>query len=187
MQGALKTQKLYTYEDYQTWPDEERWEIIDGVAYDMSPAPLIKHQNIAVNFLILLRQSLKSNCYTAIAPTDVVFDRFNVVQPDVFVVCDQSKITEKNVQGAPDLIIEILSPSTELKDRKKKKSLYERHGVKEYITVFTDKNYVERYFLQDGKYGESELFNWDEILRLKCFDIEINLWEIFEKRKEEGV
>jgi len=185
MQAAVKTQKLYTYEDYETWPDEERWEIIDGVAYDMSPAPLIKHQNITGNFFIVLRQSLKNNCYTGIAPTDVVFDRFNVVQPDVFVVCNKSKITEKNIQGAPDLIIEVLSPSTEFKDRKKKKSLYERHGDEEYITVFADKDYVERYFLQDGKYVASELFNWDEILRLKCFDIEINLWEVFEKIRED--
>ena len=184
MQVDVKTQKLYTYKDYETWSDEERWEIIDGIAYDMSLAPVIKHQNISGNFYLILRQSLKNNCYTGIAPTDVVFDRFNVVQPDVFVICDKSKITEKNVQGAPDLIIESLSPSTEFKDRKMKKSLYERHGVKEYITVFTDRDYVERYFLQDNRYGESELFNWDEILRLKYFDIEINLWEIFDKSKE---
>ena len=86
-----------------------------------------------------------------------------------------------NIQGAPNLIIEIVSPSTELKDRREKKNLYEKFGVKEYIIVFSEREYLERYVLENGKYGAPEIMNWDEVLKLKAFDIEINLWEIFEK------
>jgi len=117
MAYAVKKDKTYTYKDYLTWPDEERWEIIAGKAYDMSAAPRIKHQNITSNFHIKLKTHPDNPCYTGIAPTDVVFDEYNVVQPDVFVVCDGSKITENNIQGTPDLIVEVVSDGTEVKDR----------------------------------------------------------------------
>lgn len=181
MKSTVQQSKVFTYEDYQTWSDEERWEIIDGVAYDMSPAPTIRHQNIAGNFFIQLKLSSKNPCYTGIAPTDIVFDMFNVVQPDVFVVCDKNKITDKNIQGAPDLIVEVISPGTELKDRRDKKKLYERHKVREYITIFPVREYIERYLLKNDKYEGSEIINWDEVLKINLFDIEIKLWEIFEK------
>ncbi len=181
---ALKNYSRYTYNDYLSWADEERWEIIDGKAYNMSPAPKPKHQNVAGNFHIALKPALKGQCYTGIAPTDIVFDEHNVVQPDVFVVCDKSKITENNIQGAPDLIVEVISPSTELKDKKEKKALYERFGVKEYLLVHPEAEYVEKYILENGKYGIPELLNWDEPLRLYTFGIEINLSEIFEKNEQ---
>ena len=171
----------YTYSDYLQWHDKERWEIIDSEAYAMSPAPLIKHQNIASNFHIKLKTHRKNPCYTGIAPTDVVFDEENVVQPDVFVVCDRSKITHQNIQGAPDLIIEVISSSTELRDRREKKNLYERFGVREYIIVFPDREYIERYVLRNKKYRISEIFNWDETIRLATLKIDISLKEIFEK------
>jgi Uma2 family endonuclease len=176
-------QKKYTYQDYLSWPDEERWEIIDGEAYNMSPAPKVKHQRISRNLTWQFgKQSNKlKGCEFFEAPTDVVFDEFNVVQPDIFIVCGQNKITEENIQGAPDLIIEITSPATELKDRREKLRLYERFGVKEYIIVFLEREYVERYVLADNKYSAPEIFNWDEKLKLKTFDIEINLGEVFEK------
>ncbi len=181
---AIKKEKRYTYKDYLTWPEDERWEIIDGVAYNMSPAPKVKHQRIVGNLFNSLKHSVDKQCPVFSAPTDVVFDEFNVVQPDVFVVCDRGKITEDNIQGAPDLIIEVVSPATEVKDRREKKDLYERFGVKEYIIVFPDREYVERYCLRENKYGVSEIFNWDEVLSLCSFEIEINLREIFEKEKE---
>lgn len=181
---AAKIEKRYTYADYVTWPDDERWEIIEGVAYNMSPAPKVKHQTIVSNLHIKLKTHKNNTCYTGIAPTDVVFDDFNIVQPDVFVVCDKSKITEDNIKGVPDLIVEVTSPSTELKDKREKKNLYEKFRVREYIILFTEGEYAERYCLKDDKYGISEIFNWDEILKLCSFNIEINLWEIFEKEKK---
>ncbi|MEW6418826.1 MAG: Uma2 family endonuclease [Nitrospirota bacterium] len=181
---ALKKEKRYTFNDYITWPDDERWEIIDGVAYNMSPAPKVKHQNIVSSLHIKLKTYTSNICYTGIAPTDVVLDDFNVVQPDVFVVCDKNKITEDNIKGTPDLIIEVTSPSTELKDKREKKNLYEKSGVKEYIIVFPEGEYIERYWLKDDKYHVPEILNWDETLKLSLFEIEINLWEIFEKEKK---
>ncbi len=181
---ALKKEKRYTFNDYITWPDDERWEIIDGIAYNMSPAPKVKHQNIVSSLHIKLKTHTSNICYTGIAPTDVIFDNYNVVQPDVFIVCDKSKITEDNIKGVPDLIIEVTSPSTELKDKREKKNLYEKFGVKEYIILSPEGEYTERYCLRDDKYGVSEIYNWDEILKLCFFEIEIKLWEIFEKEKE---
>lgn len=180
---AIKKDRSYTYKDYLTWPDDERREIIEGVAYNMSPAPEVKHQRLVSRFDYEVTLKLKE-CLHFIAPTDVVFDEFNVIQPDVFVVCNRDRITENNIQGAPDLIVEVVSPATELKDRREKKALYEKAGVKEYIIVFPDREYVERYSLKNRSYGAPDIFNWNEVLNLDSLEMEINLWEVFEKERE---
>jgi len=95
-------------------------------------------------------------------------------------VCDKRKITEKNIQGAPDLVIEVLSSSTELKDRREKKNLYEKYGVKEYVIVFIERNYIERCQLVNNEYGSGKIFNSDELIQLICIDVQINLKKIFE-------
>jgi Uma2 family endonuclease len=185
MRPAVSKEKKYTFRDYLTWPDSERWEIIDGVAYDMTPAPKVKHQRIVGLLDRKLADRIEEKgCSLFIAPTDVVLDEYNVVQPDVFIVCDKKKITDDNIQGAPDLIIEVASPGTELKDRREKKNAYENFGVKEYIIIFPEREYVERYCLKEARFGAPEIFNWDEILNLCFFETEINLREIFEKEKE---
>ncbi|PIX17728.1 Uma2 family endonuclease, partial [Candidatus Desantisbacteria bacterium CG_4_8_14_3_um_filter_40_12] len=117
---ALKKQEeQYTYGDYLGWPDEERWELIDGVAYDMSPAPSTKHQKVFgvlfTEFFVYLRGK---TCEVFSAPFDVILPEYDeneedcrtVVQPDILVVCDKTKIDSKRCKGAPDLAIEILSP-----------------------------------------------------------------------------
>jgi Uma2 family endonuclease len=173
----------YTYQQYQELPEGVRLEIIDGVVYDMAASPLVKHQVIVGHAYSLIREHLRGkSCKTFMAPLDVVLDDINVVEPDVFVVCDPSKITEKNIKGAPDLIIEVLSPSNNIKDRRNKKWLYEGHGVKEFIIISPMEESAERYWLVDGKYGLSELFNWDEsfysnLLPELFFDLRV----IFEK------
>lgn len=111
-------------------------------------------------------------------------DDYNIVQPDIFIVCDRKKITEDNILGAPDLIIEVTMPATEGKDRREKKALYEKVGVKEYIIVFPEGEYAERYYLKGDKYDDLEIFNWDETMKLSLFEIEVNLWEIFERESE---
>ena len=177
-------EKKLTYSDYVTWPDDERWELIDGEAYDMSPAPSIKHQEIVsnINIFIATHPQRKAECFVGIAPVDVVFSEHDVVQPDVLVVCDRKKITEANIQGAPDLVIEVLSPSTALKDRREKKALYERYGVKEYILVYPLDQYVEHYILQQhGSFGNAQILGHDETLQLAVMDkIEIPLQKVFE-------
>ena len=160
--------------------------MIDGQAYNMTPAPSFKHQKIVFNFASLLRDALKGNpCVTGIAPTDAVFAEHDVVQPDVFVVCDEKKITEANIQGSPELIIEVLSPATTLKDKREKKALYEKYGVKEYILIDPSALVVERFLLEDDRaYGKGAVFGPMDVLPLVSLkEIEIPLWEIFEVEK----
>ena len=114
----------------------------------------------------------------------MVLDENNVVQPDILVVCDREKLTDACVKVAPELIVEILSPSTGLKDRREKKALYERFGVREYILVDPANEIVERYTLQDGRYGSPDFFGWDESMTLTLFpELELHLWEIFDKER----
>jgi len=182
MPYVKKTKERYTYSDYLSWPDEERWEIIDGAAYDMSPAPGVRHQNVVGNLFSHLKQGLAGMpCRPFIAPTDVVLSESDVVQPDIFVVCDEKKITEANIQGAPRVVIEVLSPATALKDKREKKALYERSGVSEYILIDPLDLYVERFFLREGRFGVSEVFGAKEVFTFKSPDaVEIPLWEVFE-------
>ncbi len=104
------------------------------------------------------------------------------MQPDIFVICDRTKITEKNIQGVPDLVFEVLSPVTALKDEREKKLLYERYGVREYIIVDPIGLYLERYVLgYDLIYGLPEILGYEERLFLKAFEgIEITLTDLFE-------
>lgn len=184
MAVAQKKDRKYTYQDYLASPDEERWEIIDGQAYNMTPAPSTAHQRAAnrINILLATHTSLPRGCQVFIAPTDVVLSESDVVQPDVFVVCDQGKVTELNIQGAPDLVVEVLSPATALKDKREKKALYERGGVREFIVIDPIERYVERYALDaHGRYGHPDLLGSQEVLTLKVFGgLEIPLHDVFE-------
>ena len=157
----LKENRKYTYQDYLTWPDEERWEIIDGKAYAMSPTPVPEHQSISMNLSIIIGGALLGKpCKPFAAPCDVVLTEDTVVQPDLLVVCDPAKISGKNIQGAPDLVIEILSPSTSQKDQEIKRDLYERNKVKEYIIIDPGSQSVYRYILsENGKYSPEEYFD----------------------------
>lgn len=181
---AKKIGNSFTFKDYVKWPDEERWEIINGEAYSMTPAPSIRHQEISGYLFSLFAQFFKGRgCKPFYAPTDVVFDEQNIVQPDLLVLCDKNKITENNIKGAPDLIVEILSPSTALKDKREKKALYELFGVREYLIVYPVEELVERFVIADGRYSTAEVFGWDEILPLAIFpELRLNLWEVFDKQ-----
>ncbi len=179
-----KEKERYTYQDYCGWPDEERWEIIDGVVYDMTPAPTFNHQDIAGNLFNILKNALKNKqCVVGIAPSDIVLSNHDVVQPDVFVICDKNKITDKNIQGAPDLVVEILSPSTSKKDRWIKKYLYEKFGVREYLIIDPVGEYIERYLLGDnGKFNQGEAFDAEGVMQLKSLaGLEISVRDVLSK------
>jgi hypothetical protein len=95
---ASKKDQRFAYSDYLTWPDEERWELIDGKAYDMTLAPSTRHQMVTLNLVRLIGTEVRgTSCRCFVAPTDVVFSEHDVVQPDVFVVCDRTKITEDEI------------------------------------------------------------------------------------------
>lgn len=153
---VVKRQEIpFTYRDYESWPNEERWELIDGEAYDMCAAPSRRHQGVSGVLHVYFSLYFKgkpSKAYAA--PFDVVLpqkgirdwrDSITVVQPDLSVICDKTKLTEKGCLGAPDLAVEIISPYTSKKDLHEKFDLYEREGVREYWIVFPGERVVQIY------------------------------------------
>ncbi len=167
MQPALDTRHHYTYGDYLTWPDDVRYELIDGVAYLMAPAPTLEHQDIAGEIYRQLANALEGKpCRPYIAPVDVRLPKGNeadeavdtVVQPDVIVVCDQGKLDRRGVRGAPDFVVEVLSPSTAFHDHKRKREVYERAGVKEYWLVDPVERTIHIYRIdENGRYGKPDV------------------------------
>jgi Uma2 family endonuclease len=212
-QGGMKTMGLpakkpdaqYTYGDYKFWPEDERWELIDGVAWNMShadddtqldgsksafryylapdgsketpilrspltlsspaKAPGRRHQEIAGELYHIIRTFLEGKtCRAFIAPFDVLLPErsdqpedevASVVQPDVLVFCDQAKLTDKGATGAPDLVIEVITPWTHKKDLNEKLVLYERHGVREFWIIDPGNRSVLFFKLTtDRLYGE---------------------------------
>ena len=179
-----KKKDKVTYQDYLTWPEGERWEIIAGEAWAMTPAPGTRHQKIVGNLFYLLAGRFGGGpCVLFVAPLDVVFDETNVVQPDIVLVCNPATVTETHIQGAPDLVMEVVSPSSKLLDKRDKRSLYEKFGVREYWIVYPDDELVDRFLLENGRFRGPDTFNWNERMALGLFpDLEIPLWEIFEKK-----
>ena len=150
----------WTYEDYLAFPEDgKRYEIIEGERY-MSPAPKTKHQEVSGNLLYLLKAYLRQTKRGKVfdAPTDVILSDINIVQPDLLVVlaARTSIVTEKNIQGVPDLVIEIISESTRKTDETTKKKIYEQYGVLEYWIVDPELALVKIYRLTDGRYGRAE-------------------------------
>jgi Uma2 family endonuclease len=151
----LATTKL-TYHDYLLLPDDgKRYEILDGDLL-MTPSPVTRHQTIAMRLSHLFMTYLETHPIGVVlaAPCDVVLSEFDVVEPDLLFVRHNSaaRITEKNIQGPPDVIIEILSPGTATRDRDLKRKRYELFGVQEYWLVDPDQNSLEILALQDGTY-----------------------------------
>ncbi|MBR4209149.1 MAG: Uma2 family endonuclease [Lachnospiraceae bacterium] len=152
--SSAEKEKRYTIKDYLSFPEEKRCELIDGVIYDMG-APTTIHQYIARAVCRRLEDFIlagKGSCVTFISPIDVQpdpLDDTTIVQPDVIVVCDREKITRARIIGAPDLVVEVLSPSTRKKDIGVKSNVYERSGVREYWLVDPDRENVIVY-----RYGE---------------------------------
>jgi len=180
---ALPQDNRHTWTEYRTWPDDERWEIIDGVAYNMSPAPSTRHQAIVGNLFAYLHRHLAGKgCRPFMAPTDVRLSETDVVQPDILVVCDPARITASHIEGAPDLVVEVLSPGTSAKDLREKKWLYQRSGVREYWVVDPLELYVQRFLLTpDGRYGEPEVFGPQEAVLLVVLEgLTVDLREVFE-------
>jgi len=188
--SQLDLSKSYTYADYLTWQFTEMVELIRGKVVKMSPAPGSNHQTVSSNLHGLLWNKLKkSPCRLFAAPSDVRLFRMGrdnqqistVVQPDLFVVCDATKIDEKGCLGSPDLVIEILSPNSVHQDLKVKYSLYEEAGVGEYWLVFPTERVIEIFILENGKYNLSGHFTESQDIPVKTipgFSIPGN--EVFE-------
>jgi Uma2 family endonuclease len=183
--SALANQEHFCYGDLKTWPEGERWELIDGQAYAMSPAPRRLHQKLALKIAAILQDKLEGKpCEAYISPIDVFLPEHAwkkgedsldsidlVVQPDILVVCDQEKLIDEGILGAPDLAIEILSPSTAWKDLTDKRLAFERHRVREYWIVNPDTFEVHVYRLStpgtlDGK-ADNASYGLPQVLDLR--------------------
>jgi Uma2 family endonuclease len=153
----------YTYADYLLWQFKDRVEIIKGKIFKMSPAPSRSHQEISMTVTLILAKFLKNQpCKLYAAPFDVRLINFkestkdnqitSVVQPDLCVVCDKSKLDDKGCIGAPDLIIEILSPGNSNREMTIKFDLYEENGVKEYWIVNQSEKTILIYVLKENRF-----------------------------------
>jgi Uma2 family endonuclease len=187
--AQLDLNKTYTYANYLTWRFKERIELIKGKVYRMSPAPARKHQKASVEISRQFGNYLHRNpCEVYSAPFDVRFPKgetdeetFTVVQPDICVICDASKLDDRGCVGAPDLIVEILSPSTAEKDARDKFYLYEEQGVKEYWMVYPAEETVDVFILGDqGKYVFDGKYVKSDKVPVKIFsDFRIVLEDVF--------
>jgi Uma2 family endonuclease len=181
----------FSYADYLTWKDDQRWEIIDGEPILMSPAPNRFHQTISRRIEYQIEHYLRDKvCEVFNAPFDVRLEdaeisdqnSFNVFQPDLLVVCDPAKLMNNHgCIGAPDWIVEIISPSTASRDHIVKRAIYERFGVKEYWIVQPTDRIIMVYRLSpEGFYEKPDVFSETDIITVGILpELQIDLKDVF--------
>jgi len=171
----------YTYADYASWPEGERWELVDGIPYAMTPSPSTRHQRISLGLASELRKCLEGKqCEVLAAPMDVKLSEEDVVQPDAFVYCHPEQDKSDYVEGAPVVVVEVVSPTSGVHDRMRKLHLYARYGVKEYWIVSPEDQLVEVLVLADGVYSVADVFGRDdELASTQLPDVTIDLSCIF--------
>ena len=167
----------YTYEDYRQW--EGQWEIIEGIPYAMSPAPLPYHQFIAGNLHSVFWEALKGHsCGCRVyQPIDYLIEEDTVLNPDLLIVC--KPIAKKFLDFPPVLVAEILSPSTALKDRHTKYALYQKEGVKYYLIIDPDEKLIEKYVLSaENEYVKQEHLSTFHLTDHCAIQVEMSaIWE----------
>ena len=176
----------YTFAEYMTWDDGERWEIIEGTPYLMSPVPTWVHQGISGEIFLQLAVFLKGKqCKVFHAPFDVrLFPEDDnsddtVVQPDLVVICDRSKYMRTGCAGPPDMVVEILSPGTARHDRFVKLHLYKKAGVREYWIVDPETKVLSTFILKDGEYVAG-VYGADDAAPVHILEgLSIDLAEVF--------
>lgn len=146
----------FTYQEYLALPDDgRRYEILAGDLF-MSPSPSIRHHDVLASLFVLLRACVSAGRLgkVFISPVDVVLSEINVLQPDLFFVSQErlALVGEKNVPIAPDLVVEVLSPSGDQRDRRIKKGIYQRFGVAHYWILDPDTRRLEEFVLQQGSF-----------------------------------
>jgi Uma2 family endonuclease len=183
--SLAEKQEYFTYEDYLTWDTDERYELIKGVPYLMSPAPTRIHQKILGMLHLKFAEYLDDKtCNVYIAPIDVRLDPDGfddtVVQPDLLVVCDPAKETDQGISGAPDVVVEILSPSTASFDMGGKFNLYFEAGVTEYWIVDPDAQSVRVFVRKEApNFTINNYGNEDAVPVAVLGGLTINLKDIF--------
>ena len=183
----LTINQRYTVADYMAWNDGRRYELVHGGVRAMSPAPGWQHQIISGNLEFEMKSYLrpKKLCQIVYAPVDVYLSDDTVVQPDIIIVCDPKKIQKKGCVGAPDLVVEILSPSTAKADWKDKYALYEAAGVREYWIVNPTDRLVHVFLLSEGTFRGSGVYSAEDSVKIGIFeDVVIDLSKVFDDSAE---
>ena len=185
-QPLLKEDERYTYADYLSWDDDQRREIIEGVPYLMSPAPTWVHQEKNGELYRQFANFLKGKpCKVFHAPFDVRLfpaddnSDSTIVQPDIVVICNRSIIRGTGCAGAPDMVVEVLSPGTARLDRLVKFQLYQKAGVREYWIVDLETKTVSVHILKDGEYMTKAYGNADSAPVHVLEGLSINLADVF--------
>lgn len=163
---ALRDERRYTYADYRAWPEDVRYELVEGAAFMMAPAPSVDHQTLAFEVGHQIRTALEGHpCRVLMAPVDVLLAHADeaddaiatVVQPDVLVVCDPGKVTPRGIRGAPDWVLEVISPASASHDQIVKLAAYERAGVREYWLAHPADRILTIYRLDGAAYGRPQI------------------------------
>jgi Uma2 family endonuclease len=185
---ARQMTERFTWSEYRTWNDSQRWEIIGGEAYLMSPSPTPRHQKIVGELHGAMHSYFKGGpCRLFVAPMDVVLSEENVVQPDLFVVCDPDQVKRTHIAGGPALAVEVISDSSASRDRLLKMALYARSGVKEFWLVTPWPSMVEVYVLRGAQYVVHGVLGKDQTLVSPSFpDLQIVLRDVFDFPLEPG-
>ncbi len=184
----------FTYADYLSWTFKERVELIKGKIFKMSPAPLITHQKIVANINNYFARKVDGfPCNVLFSPVDVKLigkpfrrkvkddEIFTVVQPDLIVVCDEEKLQDpRSINGAPEMVVEVLSPGNTKTETKHKFKLYEENGVLEYWVVHPPYKYVEVFILKNNLFGSATIYEMGDIINCSVLKgITIPVIEIF--------
>lgn len=187
--SAYPAEKLpYSWQEYQKLPEGERWEIIDGEAYSMSPTPSTRHQRILLDLACQLKPQFSGRpSELIIAPLDVKFDDLNCTEPDLMIVCDPKQIRKNHIEGAPAVVVEIVSEYGSVRDRVKKMKLYARFGVKEYWIVTQWQPMIEVFHLDGETYRVAGSFGKEDAFRSPGFpDLKLDLAALFDYPPEPG-
>ena len=172
----------YTWDDYRAWGDEQRWQIIGGEAYAMTPAPSTHHQRLVARlYEQLARHFRNKRCEVFLSPVDVRLSAKDVVQPDLLVVCDREQVKATHIEGAPALVVEIISPSSALIDQGLKMRLYARAGVREVWLVRPNPWLAEVLTLDGGTYRLRGAYSQEDQLASPSFrGLRVDLRNVFD-------
>jgi Uma2 family endonuclease len=194
MELTLDMNRRYTFADYLTWWDDKRRELFDGCVHLMSPAPALSHATVVGNVYTDLKNYIRNRkgaCKVFTAPFDVRLPGngekednriYTVVQPDICLVCNPEKLDERGCIGAPDMIVEVLSPATLKYDMNDKYRIYEAAGVKEYWTIAPkDKSVIVFLLQENGEYAEGIMYSEKSNIPVQSLPgLEIKADELFQ-------
>ena len=186
--------RIFCYRDYLGWPGPDRWEIIGGEAWAMAPGPDADHQRILRDLCTQINVFLRGNrCELFQAPFDLLLpiaaeadeEVQTVLQPDAFVVCEPEKITQRGCRGAPDWVIEVLSPSTAGRDQILKRRLYEKAQVKEYWIFSPAERLVFVYHLHKNRLALTEIYDDTAKIAVKTLPgLTVDCAAVFRRRQQ---